>query len=113
MSDFGLSRFMGRINSQQGPCGTTQWMAPEVIEGKVYNEISDVFSFGVNLWELVTRRIPWEGVEVDAIRKAVVRGQRLSLDYVGLPARPRRAHAALLARGLRAPAQVCGHRQGA
>jgi len=82
VSDFGLSRFMGKTGGS-GPCGTTQWMAPEVIEGKDYDEMSDVFSFGVNLWELTTRRIPWEGQEnAEAIKRAVVQGQRLDVSLV-------------------------------
>lgn len=37
-------------------------MAPEVYEGKHYNEKADVFSFGVVLWEIVTRSLPYPNV---------------------------------------------------
>jgi hypothetical protein len=81
VSDFGLSRFMGRTGGT-GPCGTTQWMAPEVMEGRPYDETADVFSFGVNLWELASRRIPWEGQ--DAVKAKVVAGQRLDVGKAAL-----------------------------
>lgn len=46
-----------------GQCGTYQWMAPEVIGGHIYTEKADVFSFGINLWELLTRKIPYDGMQ--------------------------------------------------
>ncbi|KAL2902417.1 putative serine/threonine-protein kinase SIS8 [Bienertia sinuspersici] len=39
-----------------------QWMAPEVLRNDPSNEKSDVFSFGVILWELVTVKIPWDNL---------------------------------------------------
>ena len=31
-------------------------------DGRDYDEKVDIFSFGVNLWELMTRRIPWDQI---------------------------------------------------
>jgi len=39
--------------------GTPQWMAPEVLREERYSESADVFSYGVVVWELVTKRMPW------------------------------------------------------
>lgn len=83
VSDFGLSRFR-RKGVTDGPCGTTQWMAPEVIQGKDYDERADVYSFGINLWEICTRRVPWEGR--NDVKKAVVGGERPKLDMLTLDA---------------------------
>jgi len=59
VADFGLSRFntvsnhssLGRI------CGTMAYCAPEVYIGERFSIKSDVFSLGIILWELVTRKI--------------------------------------------------------
>ncbi|KAL9270095.1 putative serine/threonine-protein kinase SIS8 [Drosera capensis] len=60
VGDFGLSKLKhGIVLSAQSGFGTPQWMAPEVLRNEPSNEKSDVFSFGVILWELVTESIPW------------------------------------------------------
>ena len=35
--------------------GTAYWMAPEVLQGKPYNETADVFSYGITLCEVISR----------------------------------------------------------
>ncbi|GLE04561.1 hypothetical protein PINS_up013516 [Pythium insidiosum] len=45
-----------------GNCGTTQWMAPEVLAAEKYTEKADVFSFGVVCWEIITRACPYDGL---------------------------------------------------
>ena len=41
--------------------GTLQWMAPEVFRGdQDYTRAVDVYSFGMVLWELATRKTPWQ-----------------------------------------------------
>lgn len=39
----------------QSIVGSPFWMAPEVLNGKVYNEKADVFSYGIVLCELISR----------------------------------------------------------
>jgi serine/threonine protein kinase len=34
--------------------GTPLWMAPEVLMGKPFDASSDVYSFGICLWEMLT-----------------------------------------------------------
>ena len=41
-----------------GEMGTAGWAAPEMILGKGASKSSDVFSFGIVLWELLTWRVP-------------------------------------------------------
>uniref|UniRef100_H3CJ52 Mitogen-activated protein kinase kinase kinase 7 n=1 Tax=Tetraodon nigroviridis TaxID=99883 RepID=H3CJ52_TETNG len=40
--------------------GSAAWMAPEVFEGSNYSEKCDVFSWGIILWEVITRKKPFE-----------------------------------------------------
>ncbi|XP_010255507.1 PREDICTED: serine/threonine-protein kinase EDR1 isoform X2 [Nelumbo nucifera] len=60
VGDFGLSKLKDAtfLTAKSGR-GTPQWMAPEVLRNDPSNEKSDVFSFGVILWELMTISIPW------------------------------------------------------
>jgi len=55
--DFGFSRRVSK-DQQMTLCGTDEWMAPEVMCGDKYDEKADVFSFGMVLTELITRRKP-------------------------------------------------------
>jgi serine/threonine protein kinase len=58
--DFGLSRVRRSTwLSSKSQAGTPEWTAPEVLRSQSYNEKSDVYSYGVILWELVTNEEPW------------------------------------------------------
>ncbi|CAN4127527.1 unnamed protein product [Withania somnifera] len=61
VGDFGLSKLKHAtfLTANSGR-GTPQWMAPEVLRNEPSTEKSDVFSFGVILWELMTESIPWK-----------------------------------------------------
>ncbi|KAL3794070.1 hypothetical protein ACHAW5_010997 [Stephanodiscus triporus] len=43
--------------------GTACWMAPEVLKHARCSKFSDVYGFGIILWELATRREVYEGLE--------------------------------------------------
>jgi serine/threonine protein kinase len=78
IADFGLSRF--KTGSQElltGQCGTYHWMAPEVMSGEQYTEKADVYSFGINLWEIYTRKVPFSGMQpVQVVTSVYNKGQR-------------------------------------
>jgi serine/threonine protein kinase len=38
---------------------TPLWMAPEMLLGKPFDEKADVYSFGIILWQLLTREEPF------------------------------------------------------
>lgn len=44
-----------KLTRSQSIVGTPYWMAPEVLNGKPYNEKADVFSYGIVLCEIITR----------------------------------------------------------
>ncbi|GMF44189.1 unnamed protein product [Phytophthora fragariaefolia] len=58
LTDFGISR--ERIDeTMTAGLGTSMWMAPEIMLGNPYDEMADMFSFGVVLSELSTHLTPY------------------------------------------------------
>jgi len=56
------------------------WMAPECLRGEDFDEKSDIYSFGVVLYEIMERKVPWEGRDpVQVIGAVGFRGDRLPL----------------------------------
>ncbi len=79
IADFGLAKLADVSKMrQQSLAGTYQWMAPEMMEGRPYNEKVDVYSFGIVLWELCSKRLPFTEFpnEVALSRAVVDRGVR-------------------------------------
>ena len=44
--------------------GTPFWMAPELLKGSLMSRESDVYAFGITLWEVMTRNIPYAELEL-------------------------------------------------
>eukprot|EP00656_Telonema_subtile_P000785 TRINITY_DN10371_c0_g1_i1.p1 TRINITY_DN10371_c0_g1~~TRINITY_DN10371_c0_g1_i1.p1 ORF type:complete len:521 (+),score=132.55 TRINITY_DN10371_c0_g1_i1:121-1683(+) len=59
--DFGTSRQVVPTGTMS-VCGTPVYMAPEVLRGDRYDESADLYSFGIVLWELLVREVPFKGV---------------------------------------------------
>eukprot|EP00520_Triparma_pacifica_P005893 CAMPEP_0118649546 /NCGR_PEP_ID=MMETSP0785-20121206/9762_1 /TAXON_ID=91992 /ORGANISM="Bolidomonas pacifica, Strain CCMP 1866" /LENGTH=873 /DNA_ID=CAMNT_0006541843 /DNA_START=337 /DNA_END=2958 /DNA_ORIENTATION=+ len=60
IADFGLSVFAPRSGQElTAETGTYKWMAPEVIRHESYSSNADVYSFGIVLWQLITRDVPF------------------------------------------------------
>ncbi|XP_061990276.1 uncharacterized protein LOC133708770 [Rosa rugosa] len=81
VGDFGLSRLKHEtfLHTKTGK-GTPQWMAPEVLCNESSDEKSDVYSYGVILWELATEKIPWDDLNAMQVIGAVgFRNQRLEI----------------------------------
>ncbi|KRX09029.1 Sterile alpha motif/pointed domain [Pseudocohnilembus persalinus] len=67
--DFGLSRVklsdeeeVKNYKKKGKQLGTYQWMAPEIIRGQSYQKYSDVYSFGMVLYEALIKQIPFKGM---------------------------------------------------
>ena len=78
VGDFGLTRLMhgdATVMQMTGQCGTFQYMAPEVLSSKPYSEKADVFSYGILLWEICARQLPYFGMQPMQVGIAVVNQQ--------------------------------------
>ncbi|KAI4905171.1 hypothetical protein NFI96_001208 [Prochilodus magdalenae] len=83
LADFGCSLQLER-DSEGRTCeigGTYTHRAPELLKGECITVQADVFSFGVTLWQLFTRELPYDGERQHVIIYAVVAyGLRPELD---------------------------------
>ena len=54
-----------------------QYMAPEVIRHECYNYAADVYSFGLLMWEIITREKPFEPQsQIEAAGSVALEGKR-------------------------------------
>ncbi|XP_043925597.1 testis-specific serine/threonine-protein kinase 1-like [Protopterus annectens] len=78
LSDFGFSRYCacdekGCIILSQTFCGTVAYAAPEMLQNKPYQpKISDIWSMGVVLFEMIFGSMPFDGSNI----KQIVRVQK-------------------------------------
>src|SRR5688572_22388548 len=59
--DYGLARILDEVgaNDDEGVCGTPEYMAPEVASGDPATPISDLYSVGALLYEMITGTPPF------------------------------------------------------
>jgi serine/threonine protein kinase len=57
LSDFGFSKVVEKRSRTSTVLGTPFYSAPEVLLHKPYDVKADVFSFGVFMFELISRRV--------------------------------------------------------
>ncbi|EAX96167.1 TKL family protein kinase [Trichomonas vaginalis G3] len=81
IADFGLCGVITPKSKElTGSVGTPNYTAPEVLGHKKYNELVDVYSYGVILWEMATNLIPFrEKTQAEIIDHVVHRGLRLKI----------------------------------
>uniref|UniRef100_UPI00398F1ACD mitogen-activated protein kinase kinase kinase 11-like isoform X2 n=1 Tax=Pristiophorus japonicus TaxID=55135 RepID=UPI00398F1ACD len=70
ITDFGLAREWHKT-TKMSTAGTYAWMAPEVIKTSTFSKGSDVWSYGVLLWELLTGEVPYRGIDGLAVAYGV------------------------------------------
>ncbi|KAI8046585.1 putative mitogen-activated protein kinase kinase kinase 7-like isoform X1 [Drosophila gunungcola] len=82
--DFGLATDMS--NNKSDMRGTPRYMAPEVFKDKKYTDKCDVYSLGIVIWEIMSRKRPYFHLENPenefAILSAVEMGERPKMDAV-------------------------------
>jgi serine/threonine protein kinase len=75
VADFGFARIKEE-NATMTRCRTPCWTAPEIIRGEKYDERADVFSFGIVMWQVVTRKEPYAGRNFMGVSLDVLEGRR-------------------------------------
>src|SRR5258706_3250344 len=72
--DFGLAKLKGtlKLTRTSSTVGTLAYMAPEQIQGQDVDQRSDIFSFGVVLFEMLTGKLPFRGDHEAAIMYSIV-----------------------------------------
>jgi len=72
--DFGLAKLKGslKLTKTSSTVGTLAYMAPEQIQGEQVDARSDIFSFGVVLYEMLTGHTPFRGEHEAAMVYSIV-----------------------------------------
>jgi predicted Ser/Thr protein kinase len=76
--DFGIAKAGGGMTSTGQVLGTPNYMSPEQVKGKTLDGRSDLFSFGVVLYEMVTGEKPFVGQNVTTIIYKIVHENPIS-----------------------------------
>ncbi|XP_005232165.2 tyrosine-protein kinase TXK isoform X2 [Falco peregrinus] len=80
VSDFGMARYVidDEYISSSGAKFPVKWSPPEVFHFKKYSSKSDVWSFGVLMWEVFTEgKMPFESKSNSEVVREISRGNRL------------------------------------
>jgi len=75
IADFGMS-VQNAGQELTAETGTYRYMAPEVIRHESYSSNADVYSFGLCLWQLITREVPFSTMTPIQAAYAVAEGSR-------------------------------------
>lgn len=82
LGDFGLSRYMEDSTYYKASKGKLpiKWMAPESINFRRFTSASDVWMFGVCMWEILMHGVkPFQGVKNNDVIGRIENGERLPM----------------------------------
>uniref|UniRef100_A0A4W4GJ00 Focal adhesion kinase 1 n=1 Tax=Electrophorus electricus TaxID=8005 RepID=A0A4W4GJ00_ELEEL len=84
LGDFGLSRYMEDSSYYKASKGKLpiKWMAPESINFRRFTSSSDVWMFGVCMWEILMYGVkPFQGVKNNDVIGRIENGERLAMPH--------------------------------
>lgn len=83
IADFGLSNIMTDGNFLKTSCGSPNYAAPEVINGKLYaGPEVDVWSCGVILYVLLVGRLPFDDEHIPSLFAKIAKGHYVVPNYM-------------------------------
>ena len=90
ITDFGLARFQGAeaITGQGHAIGTAAYMSPEQAQGRDVDPRTDIFSFGVVLFEIATGELPFRADHSQAVIYQILNSPPRSLRELNPDAPP-------------------------
>jgi serine/threonine protein kinase len=81
LGDFGLARVKQSSRSLRTQVGTPLWMAPEVIKNEPYDLSADVYSLGLIFYEILTGKLPYDGLnQMQLLMHVVMQNKRPDID---------------------------------
>jgi serine/threonine protein kinase len=75
LADFGLAMLSVHQNQVSSQAGSLVYLAPEVLLGRPFNPMrTDIWSFGVTLFEMATSALPWHSQDYEGTREEIIAG---------------------------------------
>lgn len=89
--DFGLAKLKGatKLTKAGSTLGTAAYMSPEQAQGEEVDQRSDIFSFGVVLYEMLTSKLPFGGEHQSAIIYSILNEEPQPLSRFNNQASPK------------------------
>ena len=82
IADFGGSKDVSATTGTASNIGTPAWTAPEILEMKEGADIfaADVYSYGVTVFEIASRQLPWKGLQpMQILMKVCMQNERVEM----------------------------------